>query len=68
MLQDLAERRYTQELISEGIEAVEGRCIGHEPGMSSVGAIKAEIMSYGVLEEKAQLIATNFYYRYVYEA
>lgn len=66
LIAQLAERRYAQELVTEGIGSVEARCVGGDATLNSVTAIKNAIIAFGLLEEKANLIAIDFYYRYVF--
>jgi len=58
--------RYADELLDEKLEILEERVLQGDPSLPDQATIKGAIVALGVLEEKANLMAELWYYKYIY--
>jgi hypothetical protein len=61
-----ADLRYADELLDEEIEVLEARVQYGDPEMQDPDAVFSALVTLGIAEEKANLMAELWYYKYVY--
>jgi len=58
--------RYADELLDEELDVIEARVQYGDPTVQTIDAIFSELVLLGIAEEKANLMAELWYYKYVY--
>jgi hypothetical protein len=61
-----AELRYADQLIDDQLEILEARVQYGDPDMQTEDEIFAELVALGICEERSNLLAELWYYKYVY--
>jgi len=61
-----ADLRFADELLDEKLEIIEARVDAGDPALDTQEEIKDAIVALGVREEKANLMAELWYYKYIY--